>query len=274
MVYEGKENAEYLVLMGCTFVLGFAVLLFSFHGQVISKAKKYKGFAIILLFIMWFVLLMTFLVLFIDQLIDTNGTELGPVQQLAIVSAFFVIFVTSYLYTMIKFPEFKDVEYIKKVIDKRVERAIKDHEGVCDVCGSGIRNHWEYCPSCGAVLVDEETLVVDPILEEEPPSVMPPVKEPSRRKGLLGRFKKKDKKETMVIEEPEVEEEPDMDEPDQEPEEAEKTKKADAKADPQEEGEVARVECDNCGTLLEIRNPKRPLNVRCPSCSNIWLLEE
>jgi len=35
-----------------------------------------------------------------------------------------------------------------------------------------------------------------------------------------------------------------------------------------------RVKCEKCGTLLEIKNTARPLNVRCPTCKFIWLLEE
>ena len=32
--------------------------------------------------------------------------------------------------------------------------------------------------------------------------------------------------------------------------------------------------CEECNVLLEVKNPKRPLNVRCPSCKHIMLLEE
>ncbi|MBN1160132.1 MAG: hypothetical protein JXA43_02755 [Candidatus Diapherotrites archaeon] len=35
-----------------------------------------------------------------------------------------------------------------------------------------------------------------------------------------------------------------------------------------------RIICKKCGTLLEIRNPKRPLNVRCPNCEWIDELDE
>jgi hypothetical protein len=274
------SDSALLTVQVSTFLLSVTVLVYTGHGQFISKAKKYPGFAVLLLFCIWFAVAMMYLVAFFDYLFEPEIDDFGAKQQLAIFCLGTAVFAGTWLYTLIKFPEYKDVEFIKDVIGREVDRVVYKPDLSCEQCGEGLKEIWEYCPNCGGMLMGDDSILVSPyevIIEDEEETPLAPPKK--KRRGLFGRRKKKEelKEELILDEEEEEEDEPELEEileedlpPDEDfiddfIEEKPKEKKA---------PKVTRVSCDKCETLLEIRNPKRPLNVRCPTCKNIWLLEE
>jgi hypothetical protein len=276
---EPLSSTALLMVKVGVFLIAATTLIYSAHGQVISKAKKYSGFGVFLLFCVWFAIALMFLVVFFDDFFTSELEGFGAKQQLAVFGLGMAVFAGTWLYTMIKFPEFKDVEYIRDFIEQEVERAVYKPDLSCGQCGEGLKEDWEFCPTCGGLVLGEDSLMVSPmeILEDQK---IPEARQ--KKRGLMGRFKKKDKApsrdELILDEEPELDDEPDDDLPEDEDfidefqEKEEKPKKKEEKKG--DDDEVTRAKCEKCSTLLEIRNTKRPLNIRCPTCKHIWLLEE
>jgi hypothetical protein len=274
------SDSALLTIRVSTFLLSVTVLIYSGHGQLISKAKKYPGFAVFLLFCIWFALALMYVVAFFDDVFKPEITDFGAKQQLAIFSLGAAVFAGTWLYTMIKFPEYKDVEYIKDIIGREVDRVVYKPDLSCEQCGEGLKDAWEYCPNCGGMLMGDDSILIssyDVIIEDEEETPLAPPKK--KRRGLFGR-RKKEPKDELVLDEDEEEEELDLKEEPLEEEDLPPDDdfiddfKEEKKKGKKKVPEVTRVSCDKCETLLEIRNPKRPLNVRCPTCKNIWLLEE
>ncbi len=284
---EGPTMAGRSLYLVQTFVVIIAVIvaIISFIGQFVSRAEKYSGFAVFLLFCTWMATGMMLLVSFFEVIFDPVIDDFGALQQVVVVTLGLGVFAITWLYSVIKFPEYKDVEYIKSVIEKEVDRAVYKPDLSCEKCGEGLKDDWEFCPNCGGMMVGEDDIVLtdyEVIIEDEPKFAPP---SPRKKRGLFGRRKDKmvEPKDEFVIDddEPELEAEPEGDVPPDEDFIDEFDKKAAEKKPAKKEKKkekkasgVTRVKCDKCSTLLEIRNPKRPLHVRCPDCKNIWELKD
>jgi len=265
------------------FLMSVIVLFYSGVGQFISKARKHSGFAVFLLFCTWFAVGLLYIIVFFDVLFDPQVDEFGAMQQVATLCLGIAVFAGTWLYTLIKFPEYKDVEIVREIIEQEVDRAIYKPDLSCGKCGEGLKDVWEFCPNCGGLVLGDDSVLVDSydVIVEEDMSISTPPPPPKKKRGLFGRKKKdiepEDTFEPDEDNEPELEEDVPEDEDfiDDFKKEVEVKKKKPSKKEkkPVSPDPVTQVQCDKCDTLLEIRNTKRPLNIRCPTCKNIWLLE-
>ena len=260
------SDTAYLWLFLCALLMTLTVMALTIHGQFFSKEKGYLAISYLSIFTIWAMIIAMYLNLFFDRLLSVD-VAFGPRQQVVFFSCAVILAIATVVYTTARFPQTKDMEYLEKYIDRQIDQAVNKPDTTCGQCGYGIKEDWTFCPSCGGAILTEESLLAIPmeeeVLEEEEDI---PERKPSFFKRTI--FKRQDgkPKEKMVLEE---EKKKDDGAAASEGEFIEDFKRTDlANAPPK------RVKCEKCSTLLEIKNTTRPLNIRCPSCKYIWLLEE
>ena len=263
-----SDNA-YLWMFFCTILVTVTVMVMTIHGQFISKGKEYMAVSYLGMFTMWAMVIGSFLNLFFDKIVSVD-VAFGPRQQVALFICYLVLGVATLVYTTARFPMKKDMEYLEKYIDKQIDQAVNRPDTTCGQCGFGIKEDWTFCPACGGAIMTTETLLAIPMEEEELDEDGLPDEKPSFfKRTVFGKRQESKPKEKMVIEEEKKKDDIEPAEGKAEDEFIEDFKKEDLAKAP-----AKRVKCEKCGTLLEIKNTTRPLNIRCPTCKYIWLLEE